>query len=148
MSKVMSDFLAEAQAALDSFPYEDFSEAKDNNQKSAMVAALYFRWLLEKGLCHADIHAKRGRYGNPSTLSLFYGLIGGILQQSIMTNEANNFTKNYYRPGWSHFYYADLESLFPDVADFADIKDTSDNLIKLFELLDKRLFEWKKEYYG
>ena len=142
----LDDFMLEAQFSLDSLPYEDFSEYKDSHQSEGMVAALYFRWLLEKKLCHPKIYPKLADIVDQkkSSLSLFYDLAEGILQQSVMTTDANNFTKVYYRPGWRYLYYSDLESLFPDVANFSEIEDSPENIFIVFKLLDERFCEWKK----
>ncbi len=78
---------------------------------------------------------RSGKITGPQLL----GILDGVIDSEMFTDEGNRFAKYYY----DDFYLSDYERVFPKVNTLYEVSDTKDNFQTISKEISKAFAKWK-----
>jgi hypothetical protein len=156
----LDEFLADSDALLDEDPYAvvTLDRARGDELPShvkiedvGVEISMYLGWAIDTRLVSDELETRcqplldQFRARTTHSREILSKCCDNKLEIPHLSDKGNEFTRCYYRPGWSHFYYEDLGKRFPDLDDFAYLADTWENYDIVRDMIHRRFEEWMKE---
>jgi hypothetical protein len=149
----LDKWLDESNDLLDEFPYavaipDEETPGDVNPEEVGVEISMYLGWAIDAKLVSDKLETncksllKKFRNREVLSRTILRECCADKLEVVHFSEMGNAFTKCYYRPGWSHFYYQDLGELFPEVTDFAYLPDNWENYQAVSALINSRFKEW------
>ncbi len=155
----LDKLLAESDDLLDEFPYAiaelgDETPQGINLEDLGVEISIYLGWAIDNNLVSEKLEddnkklLEKFRNREINSRAILRECCSDKLEVQHLNETGNAFTRCYYRPGWDHFYYEDLGELFPELENFAFLKDDWNTYDAVTEMINSRFKEWALTHHS